>query len=63
MVLKFQQRLGIRALFESEKLLKIADVSGALSTEASLSTKVVFNPKVHKLKKHPGQLKVCTEYL
>ena len=51
--------LGIRALFESEKLLKIADVSGALSTEASLSTKVVFNPKVHKLKKHPGQLKVA----
>jgi histidine ammonia-lyase len=51
--------LGIRALFESEKLLKIADVSGALSTEASLSTKVVFNPKVHKLKKHPGQLKAA----
>ena len=51
--------LGIRALFESEKLLKIADVSGALSTEASLSTKLVFNPKVHKLKKHPGQLKVA----
>jgi len=51
--------LGIRALFESEKLLKTADISGALSTEASLSTKTVFNPKVHKLKKHPGQLLVA----
>ena len=51
--------LAIRALFESEKLLKVADISGALSTEASLSTKTVFNPIVHKLKKHPGQLKVA----
>ena len=51
--------LGIRSLFESEKLLKTADISGALSTEASLSTNVVFNPIVHKLKKHPGQIKVA----
>ena len=39
--------LGIRALFESEKLLKIADISGALSTEASLSSNKVWTTSAH----------------
>jgi len=48
--------LGIRALSESNTLLKTADIAGALSTEASLSTRLVFTPKIHKLKKHKGQV-------
>lgn len=52
--------LGIRALAESEKLLYTADVAGALSVEASLSTRSVFQPKIHKLKNHPGQLAAAT---
>ena len=52
--------LGIRALSESHKLLEIADIAGALSVEASLSTRVVFTPKIHKLKKHPGQVATAT---
>ncbi|MDP6340146.1 MAG: histidine ammonia-lyase [Candidatus Marinimicrobia bacterium] len=52
--------LGIRALAESQKLLETADISGALSTEASLSTRVVFTPKIHKLKKHAGQVASAT---
>ena len=47
--------LGIRALAESKKIIKTADISGALSTEASLSTRIVFSPKIHQLKKHAGQ--------
>ncbi|HCI16700.1 MAG TPA: histidine ammonia-lyase, partial [Candidatus Marinimicrobia bacterium] len=47
--------LAIRALAESKKLIKTADISGALSTEASLSTRIVFSPKIHQLKKHAGQ--------
>ena len=52
--------LGIRALSESQNLLKTADIAGALSTEASLSTRIVFTPKIHKLKKHPGQVASAT---
>ena len=52
--------LGIRALSESQKLLETADIAGALSTEASLSTRVVFTPKIHKLKKHQGQVASAT---
>ena len=52
--------LAIRALSESKKLLETADISGALSTEASLSTRVAFTPKIHKLKKHPGQVVSAT---
>jgi len=52
--------LGIRALSESQILLKTADIAGALSTESSLSTRIVFTPKIHKLKKHPGQVVSAT---
>ena len=52
--------LGIRAISESQNLLKTADIAGALSTEASLSTRIVFTPKIHKLKKHPGQVVSAT---
>lgn len=47
--------LGIKALIEGERLLKCADVSGALSVEASLSSKAVFHSDIHRLKKHIGQ--------
>ena len=52
--------LAIRALYDSMNLLMLADISGALSTEASLSSMMVFDPKVHKLKKHKGQLDAAT---
>jgi len=52
--------LGIRSLAEAYILLKTADISGALTTEASLSTRTVFNPKIHRLKKHKGQVQSAT---
>lgn len=52
--------LAIRSLSESKKLLTLADISGALSTEASLSSMMPFDPKIHKLKKHKGQLNAAT---
>jgi len=48
--------LAVRALAESKKILETADIAGALSAEASLSTRTVFTPKIHQLKKHSGQL-------
>ena len=47
--------LGVKALFEARNLLYSADIISALSVESSLSTRQVFNPSIHKLKKHKGQ--------
>ncbi len=47
--------IGIKACLEAESLLKIADLVGAISVEASLSSRSVFKSSIHKLKQHPGQ--------
>ncbi|MAD51394.1 MAG: histidine ammonia-lyase [Candidatus Marinimicrobia bacterium] len=47
--------LGIKALLAVDNLLKTSDISGAMSVEASLSSRNVFEAKIHKLKKHQGQ--------
>ncbi len=47
--------LAVKAMAEADNLLLTADISGALSTEASLSSRAVFRPIIHKLKKHKGQ--------
>ncbi len=52
--------LAIRVLYESKKILSLGDISGAFSVEASLSSLNVFNPKIHRLKKHKGQLESAT---
>ncbi len=51
--------LAIQAVLEAENLLKHADIIGAMSVEASLSTRQVFAPEIHKLKAHPGQQTVA----
>ncbi|NOZ75538.1 MAG: histidine ammonia-lyase [FCB group bacterium] len=51
--------LAIQAILEAENLINHADLIGALSVDASLSTRNVFDPKVHQLKKHPGQRQVA----
>lgn len=48
--------IGIKALLAAENLLQTADISGAMSVEASLASRNVFEKKVHKLKKHKEQL-------
>ena len=48
--------LGIKALLAADNILKTADISGAMSVEASLSSRNVFEAKIHKLKKHRGQI-------
>ena len=48
--------IAIKTLYEAEKLLFSADIISALSVEASLSTRDVFKPAIHKLKKHKGQI-------
>jgi histidine ammonia-lyase len=45
----------IMALRDFERLLKIADVSAAMSVEAQLGTDRVFRPELHAIRPHPGQ--------
>ena len=45
----------IMALRDFEQLLKIADVSAAMSVEAQLGTDRVFRPELHAIRPHPGQ--------
>ena len=47
--------LAVKALIIAHRLLQTADAIGALSVEGSLCTAAVFNPRIHTLKKHPGQ--------
>jgi len=48
--------LAIQALCKSSAILLNADIIGALTVEASLSSRTVFKSKIHALKKHPGQI-------
>lgn len=46
---------AVKALSEAGTLLRTADIIGALSVEASLSSRKVFNANIHQLKDHKGQ--------
>jgi histidine ammonia-lyase len=45
----------IMAIRDFEKLLKIADISAAMSVEAQLGTDRVFRAELHAIRPHPGQ--------
>ena len=51
----YSTAIAIAILNISQNLLQCADIIGALSVESSLSSRNVFNPKIHYLKEHPGQ--------
>ncbi len=43
------------AFAESRRLVREADVTGALSLDALLGTDVAFDPRIHAIRPHPGQ--------
>jgi histidine ammonia-lyase len=45
----------ILALGDLSELVKIADISAAMSVEALLGTDKVFRPELHAIRPHPGQ--------
>ncbi len=47
--------LAVKALLSADTLLKTADLAGALSVEATLSSRNAFIAAIHQLKCHPGQ--------
>ena len=53
---QYSTALAIKALSNSLQILDAADSIGSLSVETSLSSRDTFQPIIHKLKKHKGQI-------
>lgn len=56
---QFMTALGSLALLEAEYLCDVADLSGAISTEAMRGTTAAFEPEIHAVRPHPGQIQVA----
>jgi len=50
-------------LLEAERLVKIADIAGAMTLEAIRGTSKAFDPKIQNLRKHPGQITTAKNLL
>lgn len=48
--------IGLHALYDGELLLKTADLAAAMTAEAQLGITKAFDPKIHALRPHPGQI-------
>ncbi|WP_068092388.1 histidine ammonia-lyase [Novosphingobium rosa] len=55
---QFSTANALAGLFEAEVLFQSALVTGALSTEAAKGTDAPFDPRIHLLRRHPGQMAV-----
>ena len=50
---------GIWAYLRAINLIKAADIIGAITLEALLGTMTPFDPRIHRLRDHPGQKSVA----
>lgn len=48
--------LALAGLFEAHRLLSVALVTGALSTDAAMGSAAPFRPEIHALRGQPGQI-------
>ncbi len=53
---QFSTAHALAALFEAERLFQCALVTGALSTEAAKGSDTPFDPRIHELRRHQGQI-------
>jgi histidine ammonia-lyase len=51
--------LALSAAFEAERLLQSALVTGALSTDAARGSDGPFDPRIHALRRHRGQIETA----
>lgn len=56
---QFSAANALAALFEAETLFTAALVTGALSTEAAKGSDTPFDPRIHELRRHRGQIEVA----
>lgn len=55
---QFSTANALAGLFGADNLFRTALVSGALSTEAAKGTDAPFDPRIHQLRRHEGQIAV-----
>src|SRR3546814_4736898 len=53
---QFSCSYALAGLFEAEALFRAALVTGALSTEAAKGSDTPFDPRIHALRGHKGQI-------
>jgi histidine ammonia-lyase len=55
---QFSTANALAGLFDAERLFRSALVTGALSTEAAKGSDTPFDPRIHTLRRHAGQIEV-----
>ncbi len=53
---QFSTAYALAALFETDRLFGAALITGALSTEAAKGSDTPFDPRIHALRRHRGQI-------
>jgi histidine ammonia-lyase len=56
---QFSTACALAALFEADNLFGAALVTGALSTDAAKGSDAPFDPRIHALRKHQGQIETA----
>jgi histidine ammonia-lyase len=56
---QFSTANALAGLFEAERLFQSALVTGALSTEAAKGSDTPFDPRIHALRRHRGQIETA----
>jgi histidine ammonia-lyase len=56
---QFSTAYALAGLFEAERLFQTALVTGALSTEAAKGSDAPFDPRIHALRRQPGQIEAA----
>ena len=56
---QFSCAYALAGLFEAERLFQSALVTGALSTEAAKGSDTPFDPRIHALRRHRGQIETA----
>jgi histidine ammonia-lyase len=59
---QFSTAYGLAGLFEAETLFQAAIVTGALSTDGAKGSSTPFDPRIHALRKHQGQIETAHTY-
>lgn len=56
---QFSTAYALAGLFEAERLLQAGLVTGALSTDAARGSDTPFDPRIHALRRHRGQMETA----
>ncbi len=56
---QFSTAYALAGLFEAETAFRAALVTGALSTDAARGSDAPFDPRIHAVRRHPGQIRVA----